>query len=251
MSNRTKILHLVRMTALALALVAAPSSVRGQVEGAARARAGLDQASAARFDAALEQARAQGLPTESLVNKALEGVAKQVPPARIMAAVEQRLALLGRARAALAPGHGAAEISAVADAMQRGVSAEVVQRVRQQAGGEEPIAVAVHVVADLAERGVPVDVALDVLSAWRQRGAPASELPDLPAGVDRLVRQGMRPAQAGQALAASMRAGHSAGAPGRSGTAGRPSTTGRPDRPPPDPASRGGRGRGQGPPPLS
>lgn len=35
MSNRIQILHLVRMVALALALVAAPAAVRAQAEGAA------------------------------------------------------------------------------------------------------------------------------------------------------------------------------------------------------------------------
>lgn len=249
MSNRTPMRAMLRTLAIVLAVLAAPSLAYAQSDNAARARAGLDATAAARFDAALERARAQGLPTESIINKALEGIAKQVPAARIATAVEQRLAMLARARAALGPAsQPAPEISSVADAMQRGVDAGAVRALRDQAPPEERIAVAVHVLADLADRGVPTDVALEVLGAWRQRGADPGELPDIPAGVDRLVKQGMPPAQAGSALAASIRAGlGAAGAPGRPA---HPGARGRPDRlpvqPPVDPGTRPGRGRGRG-----
>jgi hypothetical protein len=88
--------------------------------------------------------------------------------------------------------------------MQRGVDDDAVRRLRRSAPPDEPISTAVHVLADLVQRGVPVDVALDVLAAWRGRGN-AAELADVPAGIDRLVRQGMRPAQAGATLAATLR----------------------------------------------
>ncbi|MGH7444355.1 MAG: hypothetical protein ACREKM_05740, partial [Longimicrobiales bacterium] len=205
MSNRKPTMHVLRAVMMALAVLAAPSLAHAQSDDAARARAGLDAAAAVRFDAALARARSQGLPTESLVNKALEGIAKQVPSARIAGAIEQRLAVLGRAQAALGPARGAnADISAVADAMQRGVGAEAVRALREQAGTNVPVGVAAHVLADLSERGVPTDVALDVLAAWRQRGGRVDELPDIAAGVDRLVRQGMLPAQAGAAVAGSL-----------------------------------------------
>lgn len=249
MSNRIPMKAVLCRAAVALALLLAPGVVLAQ-DGAARVRAGLDAAAAARFDAVLDRARSQSLPTDPLVNKALEGLAKQVPASRVMMAVEQRLTALVRAREALGarPASGD-EIAGVADAMQRGVGAEAIQTLRAQAGDDEPIAVAAHVLADLQERGLPVDVALEVLGAWRERGGRAGDLPDLPAGIDRLLRQGMQPSQAGNALAASLRAGVSA--PGRPEN---PGARGRPDRlpvqPPVDPTSNPGRGRGKNPPPA-
>lgn len=221
----------------ALITISAPAVASAQADDAARARAALDAAAAARFDAALMRAEREQVPTESLVSKALEGAAKRVPPDRIAAAVEQRLSLLVRARAALQPersaarGRVAAEISAVADALQRGVDDDAVRQLRRDAPPEEPIGTSVHVLADLVQRGVPADVALDVLAAWRARGNSAADLTDVPAGIDRLVRQGMRPAQAGATLAATLRGRVRLGNPGR-GRGG----------PPP--------GQGNGPPPL-
>lgn len=213
----------ISMAALAALLsISMPAAVQAQADDAARARAALDAAAAARFDAALTRADREQVPTASLVSKALEGAAKRVPPDRIAAAVEQRLSLLVRARAALQPerrdatrARVAAEISAVADAMQRGVDDDAVRRLREDAPPEEPIATAVHVLADLVQRGVPADVALDVLAAWRARGNSAADLTEVPAGIDRLVRQGMRPAQAGATLAATLRGRVRLGNPGR------------------------------------
>jgi hypothetical protein len=66
---------------------------------------------------------------------------------------------------------------------------------------------ALNVLADLLERGVPVDIALDVLASWRAHGAKASELQDLPAAVERLVRSGARPDRAAQEVEESIRSG--------------------------------------------
>lgn len=250
MSNRIPMKVMLCRAALAVALLLAPGIVLAQ-DGVARVRAGLDATAVARFDALLGQARSQDLPTEPLDNKALEGLAKQVPASRVILAVEQRLSGLVRAREALGARPASAdEIAGVADAMQRGVGAQAVRTLRAQAGDDEPIAVAAHVLADLQERGLPVDVALEVLGAWRERGGRAADLPELPAGIDRLLRQGMQPSQAGSAMAASLRSGVSA--PGRPEA---PGARGRPDRlpvqPPVDPTSHPGRGRGKsGPPPA-
>lgn len=247
MSHRTMPGAVLVRATLVWALVALPAALQAQTDATARARAGLDAAAAARFDATLARAEREGLPTQPLVNKALEGIAKHVPSARVIMAVEQRFESLAQARTALGAPAPPAEIEGVADAMQRGVGAQAVRTLRAQAGDDAPVAVAAHVLADLQERGVPTDVALDVLSAWRTRGGRPSDLPDIPAGIDRLLRQGMGPAQAGSAVAASLRSGNAAGAPGRPVL---PGARGRPDRlpvqPPVDPGSNPGRGQGRG-----
>lgn len=232
-----------RIAMAALIATAMPVVVHAQANEAARARAGLDASAAARFDAAIARAEREDLPTESIVSKALEGIAKRVPPERIAFAVEQRLDLLVRARAALQPrrrdtgerdaqrdpqrerevrARTRAEVSAVADAMQRGVDDDAVRRLSADRRPDEPISTSVHVLADLVQRGVPSDVALDVLSAWRARGNSAADLADVPAGIDRLVRQGMRPAQAGASLAATLRGRGRLEVPGRGRSRGQP-----------------------------
>ena len=170
-----------------------------------RAKAELPPGAARALDQAVAAAHARGLPTEPLVDKALEGAAKHAPANLILQAVRMRVDLLGRADADLRP-YGppaATDVSSVADALQRGVSDDVVKKVRAGARSGEPIGVAVHMIADLLERGVPVDVALDVLSAWRARHGSVDELQDLPAEVDRLVRDGESPGAAGRAIAAA------------------------------------------------
>jgi hypothetical protein len=69
---------------------------------------------------------------------------------------------------------------------------------------------ALNVLADLLERGVPVDIAIGVLTSWRDHGAKASDLQDLPAAVARLVRSGARPDRAAQEVEESIRSGRGA-----------------------------------------
>lgn len=180
----------------------------------ARAKAALTPQAAAQFEAAVTAAKARGIPVDPLVDKALEGVAKRIAPDRIVAVVRARADQLGRAQALLRAGAmtpAPADVTAVADALQRGVPESAVLQLRAGARAGEPIALAVHTLADLIQRGVPVDVALDVLSAWRARGADPAELRELPAAVERLIRQGVLPAQAAASVAATLRAGRGPG----------------------------------------
>lgn len=227
-----------------------------------RIRAALPEAAAEQIEARLANARAEGLPVEPLFDKAVEGIAKHVPPARIAGAVDQLAQSLGRARTLLGDGAPPAptDVAAVADAMRRGVPGPAVQRLAQRAGPEEPLALAVHTMGDLMGRGVPVDQAMAVMEAWRDRGARRDELRQLPAAIDRLMRQGVLPAQAAAAVANAMRGGHPGpgqgqGPPGGQGPgmimqggppippgAGPPSDRGRP------PGHAGPPGGDQGPP---
>jgi len=186
--------------------------------GLQRAKAALPPEAAQTLEETVAAARSRGLPTEPLVDKALEGAAKKVPPAMILNAIRQKLDLLTRADAALRPyGPPApADVTATADVLQRGVSDDVVKRVRAGSSKDEPIGIALHTLADLIDRDVPVDVALDVLNSWRERGARADELRELPAEVERLVRGGASPSAAGRSVAASMKArGKPSGPPGQ------------------------------------
>ena len=91
--------------------------------------------------------------------------------------------------------------------MRRGVPEEAIQTLAEGADPEDPVALAVHTLGDLMDRGVPVDQAVSVLQAWQSRGARPEELRALPSAVDRLMRQGVLPAQAAAAVANAMREG--------------------------------------------
>lgn len=237
-----------------LALVAAmPATAQQDDARLERIRSELPAAAVQQIETRLAQARADGLPVEPLLDKAVEGIAKHVPAPRIASAVDQLAGELGRARALL--GNGAApaptDVAAVADAMRRGVPEQAIRRVTERAGPGEPVALAVHTMGDLLDRGVPVQQAVAVMEAWRYRGSRADELRELPMAVERLIRQGVLPGQAAAALASAMRSGPPGGAPGGGGGQGPGMMMdGGPPIPPgsgpPSERDRGGQGSGQG-----
>ncbi len=197
---------------LAAGALAAPRTLSAQADGGlARARAALSATAGAELATAVDQARGEGLPTEPLVDKALEGIAKHVPPERIIAVVRSLHTQLMEARAVLATNAATPPqpdaIAGVADALRRGVP-EAALRDLASAGDGAGIAIESHVLADLLERGVPVKDAVDVLAAWRARGRDPGQLRNLPAAVENLMRGGKGPAEAAADVAATVRAGH-------------------------------------------
>ncbi|HEX9109821.1 MAG TPA: hypothetical protein VF832_21410 [Longimicrobiales bacterium] len=213
-----------------------------------RARAALPRAAAARLEAILKQATAKGLPSAALIDKTLEGEAKQAPPERILAVVQQLADNLDRARTLLLEGGapGADDITAVADALRRGVPDHAVRTLRAKQPGR-PLGLAVETLADLLQVGVPVDQAVAVLQAWADRGGKNADLRDLPAAVERMVRNGTLPAQAAQSLAAEMR-GSGAASSGKGGKSDLAPGQNKGDRPPVSPGAGPPRGK-QKPPP--
>jgi hypothetical protein len=123
------------LCALALAFLAAvplsaqdATSLAGRPRGAA-ALEGVDQrlatrfptSVAIRFDAVIDSAAAEGLPTEPLVLRALEGGAKGVAADRIQVALTRLHASLRRARDVLGPPTSAADLTTAATALQTGL----------------------------------------------------------------------------------------------------------------------------------
>ncbi len=175
-----------------------------------RARALLPVAQRAEFARIVNDAKARGLPTDPLIDKVLEGAAKSQPPTRILSVVRQRAGLLTRAKG-LVGTRPSTELVTVADALQRGLSDQAIRQVRAGARSNEPIGLALHTYADLADRGVSSDVALRMINSWRTRGAAAGDMRELPMSVDRLVRSGANPVRAGSAVADALRTGRGAG----------------------------------------
>ncbi|HUG39417.1 MAG TPA: hypothetical protein VMM12_02975 [Longimicrobiales bacterium] len=130
-----------------------------------------------RIAAALERARATGLPVELLESKIAEGHAKKVSIDRIAFAVEQRAAAMTRASAVL---HAALanqpvpqeDIAVGADALQAGVQEAVLARIAGNAGHERRT-VAIAALAQLVAAGIFPEEAARRVEAAMLRGDQA------------------------------------------------------------------------------
>lgn len=109
--------------------------------------------------AILDAAREAGLPTEPLVDRALEGATKGAPPDLIVRAVARLSEELGQARNAFGETASFAELTAGASALRAGATTEDLARLRTLRPGQ-PLTIAAAVLADLTSAGVPVDTAV-------------------------------------------------------------------------------------------
>jgi len=143
----------------------------------------------------IEQARARGLPTEPLVDKALEGVAKRAPGERIIGAVARLSERLAAAHAALGPDASLAEVQAGAEALAVGVPEEALKELRA-AVPDGSLAVALGVLTQLVSRGIAVSRATETVLELVRRGARPPQLIALGQAVQEDIAQGMAPATA-------------------------------------------------------
>jgi len=133
----------------------------------------IPAAAIAPVDSVVRAAAADGLPTDPLVEKALEGGAKQASSELIVAAVAQIANELREARALLVHSGATApvqptEVVAVAAALARGLPATLVQRLVAVLPGE-PTGPALDAVAEMVGHGFVQDSAVDlVVDAMRQ-----------------------------------------------------------------------------------
>jgi hypothetical protein len=162
----------------------------------------------------IDSARAAGLPTEPLVDKALEGASKHAPGARISDAVRGLLEDLGRARGALGSGATEPELVAGAAALRAGLPPEglgALRRARRDAAVTVPLAT----LADLVARGVPVETAQDAVLKLARRGEPDEDFVELRQEVERDISAGVPPAAAASVRANGGRPPDQVVAPGR------------------------------------
>ncbi|HEX6135548.1 MAG TPA: hypothetical protein VFZ24_16370 [Longimicrobiales bacterium] len=155
--------------AFCLAMLAAPAAVAAQE---ARLVGRLPDAQRTQVDAILVAARSAGLPTEPLVDRALEGAAKGAPPDLIVSAVLRLRGELDLARGAFGDTASAAELTAGASALRAGATPVDLARLRQLRPGQ-PLTVPAGVLADLASAGVPMAAGLDAVLAIAEDAADA------------------------------------------------------------------------------
>src|SRR5262245_13904066 len=164
---------MLRMTTLllALALLRPPTGAAAQDP---RLAARLDSATRVQVEAVVASARGEGLPTEPLVQKALEGSSKGAGGPRIVTAVEAMLADLRRAREALGRAAAPDEIVAAAAALRAGATPAMVSEIRR-VGPHGGVAVPLAVFTDLVAGGMTVDAAWRSVADLAEQGGDEQE----------------------------------------------------------------------------
>ncbi|MGH7578661.1 MAG: hypothetical protein ACREM9_00700 [Gemmatimonadales bacterium] len=178
-------MSVVRALALAL-LIALPARAAAQD---ARLAERLDSATAARVQRVVDSARQAGLPTEPLVQKALEGGTLGASDERILAAVEALQGQLGRARDALGGKASEGELTAAAGALRAGLPPSALQRLQSLRSGR-PLVVPIAVLTDLVAEGVPAEQATRSVLDLARDGRPDDEFIALRRQVQRQGRAG-------------------------------------------------------------
>ena len=181
---------------LALALVLlAPGTLAAQADKlAGRFTPDIE----AQLRAIVDSARTDGLPTEPLVQRALEGASRGVDPARIVTAVRGFKARLGSARRVLGPSDDA-ELVAAASALYLGVPADSLARFTRVKG--RSLAMPLVVLSDMIGQGVPKDTATRIILSLAAAGVNDDGYRALRQSVLLDIRSGVPPS-----AAASMRA---------------------------------------------
>ena len=190
-----------RSLMLAAVLAAGSANALLAQDHVARLRQAYLPEAAAQIEAVVEAAGRNGVPVGPLYDKALEGAAKRVPPARVMPALREYSGRMQRAQGLLGGTPDAAWVVAGADALRRGVAADALTSIGREAGTRTPMALVV--MGDLLDAGVPAGRAMEVMREALVRTAGEEGLLDVPTTLRRLVREGaLAPDAAGQVLRA-------------------------------------------------
>ena len=152
----------------------------------------LTDATRTQVDGILAAARNAGLPTEPLVDRALEGAAKGASPERIVAAVNRLLEELRVARLAFGDGASPGELAAAASALRAGATRADLARLKQLRP-RQPLTIPTGVLADLVAAGVAADTGIAAVLALASNAGDADYIA-FRRNVERDIAQGASPA---------------------------------------------------------
>jgi hypothetical protein len=182
--------NLIMMLAALAALQGTEPRFEGRFTGETRAA----------LEAIVQSARDAGLPTEPLVQRALEGASRRAEPARIVAVVRSLGERLRNARSALGPNASEGELVAGASALYVGVEAGALERMRRaRAGGS--VAVPLVLLVDIIERGVPRDTAAALITSLSDPRVRDADYMTLRQSIVSDIQSGVSPAAAASARA--------------------------------------------------
>lgn len=153
----------------------------------------LDPDTRARVVPIVDSARGVGLPSEPLIQRALEGATKNAAGDRIVAAVRRLAVDLGTAREALGTKATTPELEAGVAALRAGATPAVLTRIRDVR--RPPVTMALAVLADLVASGVPADSAAAALLVLAPTARDA-DLVEFRRAVERDIALGAPPAAA-------------------------------------------------------
>ncbi len=158
-------------------------------------QARLDAATYRSVSVLLDSARVAGIPTQSLVSKALEGASKGASGERIVAALRRLSGELAAARGALGVESSAAEIDAGATVLHIGVEPRQLASLRA-ARPHQSLTIPLGMMADLVARGVPTDSAGVVVLALARAKMRDEDFVAFRRNVERDIALGAPPAAA-------------------------------------------------------
>ena len=191
-----------RSLSLLLFFMVSPAALAAQDQ---RLTERLDRATAMGVQTLVDSARAAGLPSEPLVQKALEGSTMGATPDRIHVAVDALFEQLVHARAALGRDASEAELTAGAGALRAGLAAVSLRQLHELRSNTS-LAVPIAVLTDLVAEGVSPDQATEAVLELARNGRSDGDFVALrkrvqaerrragPAGDDPLFRPAPPPA---------------------------------------------------------
>ena len=179
----------------ALLALAIASPVRADDSEDARLRARLGADLAPQVIAIVHESAAQGLPTATLVARALEGASRQADAGAIVGAVRRQASGLAAAHRVLGPAARDAEVEAGAGALLAGVPEDSLASLRR-ARPTGSLVIPLVVLSDFVARGVPAVNASNTVLAAARAGAPDPALLRMRERINERIQRGERPAGA-------------------------------------------------------
>ncbi len=150
----------------------------------------LDERTRAAVAAVVEGAKREGLPTEPLIDKALEGASKQAPGPAIVNVVKSWVIDLRRARQALGPASTPTDVHAGATALRAGFSIRDLEQLREVRSGVR-MAAALNTGSYLINRGVPADTISAMIVRLALASATEEQLISLRQDIERDISGGV------------------------------------------------------------
>ena len=152
----------------------------------------LDARTRDAVSAIVDSALKDGVPTEALIDRALEGASKRAEGSLIVSAVRSFARDLRSARIALGPASSNAEVVAGAHALRSGVKVQELERLRQVRSGQR-YALALDVMTFIINRGVPSDTASSVIVGLVLASATDEQISGLRVDVEHDIAGGVPP----------------------------------------------------------
>ncbi len=232
---------------LAVTLLLSGTEVYAQDSHMQQVRQAFPAETVAEIEGILATAQAAGVPTDPLINKALEGAAKGVPGDRVVVALSAYYERLQETRTLIGSERGVPSLVAGADALRRGVPNRLVGDLARGHSGD--LAVPLVVLGDLIVAGVAADQAYAIVENALEEGHAFEEMLAIPGAVEHLMRQGHSATEAAGMVGSAIGSGQF-GAMGQQGRAMSRPPQGAPVPPgsgPPDSRDKGGeKGKGKG-----